>query len=245
MIGGYFAESLALMADGAHLVTDSLTFFVGAFAIAWSNKKADEKMSFGYKRIEVFGAVISIIGIWILTLFILYFAVQRLLNVDDYEIDTNTMLAVSVLGIMVNIVYSYKQLKFLFDLLFCLTLLCFFLYNLRMAIVLHGGSCSSFNHNHSHGNVKCNHSEDNQLPVLLPLNSRSQRDSLDLNNNESDHRVIIKLNKQSSHQGSNEKNLNVEAALLHVLGDFLQSIGVLVAAIIIKFNVSFQIFMIN
>lgn len=118
-----------------------------------------------------------------------------------------------------------------------------------MAIVLHGGSCFSFNHNHSHGNIKCNHSkerfEDIELPSSLKVSSRSQRDSLDLNNNESDHRVIIKQNKQHSHQGSNEKNINVEAALLHVLGDFLQSIGVLVAAIIIKFNVSFEIFMRN
>lgn len=127
MIGGYVAGSLAIMTDAAHLVTDSLTFFIGAFAIAWSNKKADEKMSFGYKRIEVFGAVISIIGIWILTLFILYFAIQRLLHIDDFEIDTNTMLAVSILGIMVNIVYFYKQLKFLFELLFYLTFTMFFI----------------------------------------------------------------------------------------------------------------------
>ncbi|CAO1303703.1 unnamed protein product [Diamesa hyperborea] len=209
MIGGYYAGSLAIMTDAAHLVTDSLTFFIGAFAITWSNKKADEKMSFGYKRIEVFGAVISIIGIWILTLFILYFAVQRLLHIDDFEIDTNTMLAVSILGIMVNIV---------------------------MAIVLHGGSCSSFNHNHSHGNVKCNHSKDVELPGLLEIDSTSPRDSFDFNNNEDDHEVIFQQNKQSTHQGSKEKNLNVEAALLHVLGDFLQSIGVVVAAIIIKIN---------
>ncbi|CAO1325603.1 unnamed protein product [Diamesa tonsa] len=207
MIGGYYAGSLAIMTDAAHLVTDSLTFFIGAFAISWSNKKADEKMSFGYKRIEVFGAVISIIGIWILTLFILYFAVQRLLHIDDFEIDTNTMLAVSMLGIMVNIV---------------------------MAIVLHGGSCSGFNHNHSHGNVKCNHTKDVELPGLLEVNSTSQRESFDFNNNnEDDHEVIFQQNK---HQGSKEKNLNVEAALLHVLGDFLQSIGVVVAAIIIKIN---------
>ncbi|CAO1347465.1 unnamed protein product [Diamesa serratosioi] len=109
-----------------------------------------------------------------------------------------------------------------------------------MAIILHGGSCSSFNHNHSHGNVKCNHSKDRfkniKLPGSLPMNSSSQRDSLDLNNNESDHSVTIKLNHKASHQGSIQKNLNVEAALLHVLGDFLQSIGVLVAALIIKFN---------
>lgn len=104
-----------------------------------------------------------------------------------------------------------------------------------MAIVLHGGSCSSFNHNHSHGNVKCNHSKDVELPGLLEINSTSQRESFDFNNNEDDHEVIFQRNK---HQGSKEKNLNVEAALLHVLGDFLQSIGVVVAAIIIKINVS-------
>jgi Co/Zn/Cd efflux system component len=61
-------------------------------------------MSFGYKRVEVFCAIISIIGIWILTLFILYFAVQRLTNLDGFEINTNAMLAVSILGILVNIV---------------------------------------------------------------------------------------------------------------------------------------------
>lgn len=112
-----------------------------------------------------------------------------------------------------------------------------------MAIVLHGGSCSNFNHNHSHGNVKCNHSTEIQLPGSLEVSSRSPRNSLDFNNNDSNHGdLIIRQNKQSSHQGSNERNLNVEAALLHVLGDFLQSIGVLVAAIIIKINVSFEIF---
>jgi solute carrier family 30 (zinc transporter), member 2 len=97
------ASSLAIMTDGAHLITDSLTFVIGAFAINWSRKSPDSKMSFGYKRVEVFCAIISIFGIWILTLFILFFAVQRLMNIDEFEIDTNTMLIVSILGILVNI----------------------------------------------------------------------------------------------------------------------------------------------
>lgn len=98
------AGSLAIMSDAAHLITDSLTFVVGAFGITWARKGADPKMTFGYKRVEVFCAIISIIGIWILTLFILYFAVQRLHNLDSFDIDTNTMLVVSILGVLVNIV---------------------------------------------------------------------------------------------------------------------------------------------
>lgn len=92
------------MSDAAHLITDSLTFVIGAFGITWARKGPDSKMTFGYKRVEVFCAIVSIIGIWILTIFILYFAVQRLRNLESFEINTNTMLIVSVLGVLVNIV---------------------------------------------------------------------------------------------------------------------------------------------
>lgn len=92
------------MSDAAHLITDSLTFVIGAVGITWAKKGPTTKMNFGFKRIEVFCALISIIGIWILTLFILYFAVQRLMNLDSFEINTDTMLIVSILGVLVNIV---------------------------------------------------------------------------------------------------------------------------------------------
>lgn len=104
LIGGYIAGSLAIMVDAAHLITDSLTFILGAFAIELSKKASTSKFTFGFKRIEVLCAVLSIIGIWILTIFILYFAIQRLFHLSEYEIDTNTMLAVSIMGILVNIV---------------------------------------------------------------------------------------------------------------------------------------------
>jgi cobalt-zinc-cadmium efflux system protein len=92
------------MSDGAHLITDSLTFIIGVVGITWASKSPDTKMSFGYKRVEVFCAIISIVGIWVLTLFILYFAVQRLFDLDGFEINTDAMLLVSVVGVLVNIV---------------------------------------------------------------------------------------------------------------------------------------------
>lgn len=104
LTGGYMAGSLAIMSDAAHLITDSLTFVIGAFGISWSQKGPDSKMTFGYKRVEVFCAIVSIFGIWILTLFILYFAVQRVFNLDGFEINTDTMLIVAIMGILVNIV---------------------------------------------------------------------------------------------------------------------------------------------
>ena len=42
-----------------------------------------------------------------------------------------------------------------------------------------------------------------------------------------------------SSSSSREKNIVIRAAFVHVLGDLLQSVGVLVAALVIKFKVRF------
>lgn len=104
LIGGYFAGSLAVMGDAAHLITDSLTFIIGIVGVAWGEKSADRHMTFGYRRVEIVCAVASVVGIWTMTMFIAYFAVDRLVHPLEFEIDTDTMLIIAVLGIIVNIV---------------------------------------------------------------------------------------------------------------------------------------------
>jgi cation diffusion facilitator family transporter len=104
LIGGYFAGSLAVMGDAAHLITDSLTFIIGIVGIAWGEKSPDRSMTFGYRRIEIVCAVASVLGIWMMTMFICYFAIDRLVHPSEFEIDTDTMLIIAVLGIIVNIV---------------------------------------------------------------------------------------------------------------------------------------------
>lgn len=51
---------------------------------------------------EVLGAIVSIIGIWILTTFLFYFALNRMLY-QDFDIDADTMIVVSLIGIVINI----------------------------------------------------------------------------------------------------------------------------------------------
>lgn len=51
---------------------------------------------------EVLGAIISIFGIWLLTTFLFYFAVNRLMY-QDFNIDADTMMIVSAVGIVINI----------------------------------------------------------------------------------------------------------------------------------------------
>ena len=56
---GFFAHSLALISDGLHLFTDVGAFLISIFALHIAKRSPSEKMSFGYKRSEVFGAMIN------------------------------------------------------------------------------------------------------------------------------------------------------------------------------------------
>ncbi|KAM7343965.1 zinc transporter 41F isoform 2-T6 [Cochliomyia hominivorax] len=102
-LGGYIAGSLAIMSDAAHLASDCISFIIGLVAIWWGNKPPDAKMSFGYKRFEVMGAIVSILGIWILTATLVLMAIQRIYS-NDYDLDANTMMTISGIGILINII---------------------------------------------------------------------------------------------------------------------------------------------
>lgn len=102
LIGGYTAGSLAIITDAAHLLSDCISFIVALLAIWLSKKPADNKMSFGYKRAEILGAVLSVIGIWILTGVLVYLAIVRLMNAN-FDIDADTMIIVSTIGVFINI----------------------------------------------------------------------------------------------------------------------------------------------
>ncbi|CAO2589465.1 Zinc transporter 2 [Lemmus lemmus] len=110
--------------------------------------------------IEILGALVSVLSIWVVTGVLVYLAVQRLTS-GDYEIKGDTMLITSACAVAVNII---------------------------MGLTLHQSG-----HGHSHG-----------------------------------------------HSQQQQENPSVRAAFIHVIGDLLQSLGVLVAAYIIYFKPEYK-----
>lgn len=102
-LGGYFANSLAIMTEAAHLLTDLASFLLNLFAVWISQKRPTKRMSFGFSRAEVLGAVAGIFLIWIITGILFFTAVERIRH-PNYEIDTNIMLIISGCGVMMNVV---------------------------------------------------------------------------------------------------------------------------------------------
>lgn len=194
IVGGLLANSLAVATDAAHLLTDFASFMISLFSIWLAHRPPTKRMSFGWYRAEVIGAVTSVLLIWVVTGVLVYMAVQRIV-LQEYEINATIMLITAGIGILVNII---------------------------MGVALQVGGVP---HGHSHGTHHAGDDEDAHLKdpangVAVIENGGSRPHS-------------------STARGSG--NINVRAALIHVIGDFLQSLGVFVAALIIFFRPEYRI----
>ncbi|KAK1298104.1 Metal tolerance protein 1 [Acorus calamus] len=104
-IGGIAANSLAILTDAAHLMTDVLCFAVSLFAIRASGWDATPNRSYGYSRVEVLSALASIQLIWFVVVCLIYESVGRFFR-DGGVVNGKLMFATSAFGFVVNFVMA-------------------------------------------------------------------------------------------------------------------------------------------
>jgi len=80
--GGFLAHSLAIMTDAAHLFSDLSGFLFSIISLWIAKKKATKRMSYGFHRSEIIGALASVALIWGLTVWLVYEAFMRLIYRD-------------------------------------------------------------------------------------------------------------------------------------------------------------------
>uniref|UniRef100_A0A672PI42 Proton-coupled zinc antiporter SLC30A8 n=1 Tax=Sinocyclocheilus grahami TaxID=75366 RepID=A0A672PI42_SINGR len=163
ILGGYFAGSLAVMTDAAHLLVDLTSFIISLCSLWLSSRPATRTLNYGWHRAEILGALLSVFTIWLVTGVLVYLAVERIIH-DDFTIEGTVMLITSGCAVLANII---------------------------MAFTLHQSG-----HGHSHGGLSGGHGH---------------------------------------------TNASVRAAFVHVIGDLLQSVSVLVSALVIFFKPEYKI----
>uniref|UniRef100_A0A287DFZ3 Probable proton-coupled zinc antiporter SLC30A4 n=2 Tax=Marmotini TaxID=337730 RepID=A0A287DFZ3_ICTTR len=174
LVGGYIANSLAIMTDALHMLTDLSAIILTLLALWLSSKSPTRRFTFGFHRLEVLSAMISVLLIYILMGFLLYEAVQRTIHMN-YEINGDIMLITAAVGVAINIIMGFLLNQ------------------------------SGHHHSHSHS---------------LPSNSPTTG---------------------SGGHSHGQDSLAVRAAFVHALGDLVQSVGVLIAAYIIRFKPEYKI----
>ncbi|WP_211654709.1 cation diffusion facilitator family transporter [Planococcus alpniumensis] len=108
-IGGYLTNSLALLADAGHMLSDSISLGVGYLAFSIGEKAADQTKTYGYKRFEILAAVFNGVTLVLISLYIFYEAYHRIS--DPPEIATSGMLAIAVIGLLVNILVAWILMR--------------------------------------------------------------------------------------------------------------------------------------
>nr|XP_003471808.1 zinc transporter 4 [Cavia porcellus] len=174
LVGGYIANSLAVMTDALHMLTDLSAIVLTLLALWLSSKSPTRRFTFGFHRLEVLSAMVSVLLVYILMGFLLYEAVQRTLH-TNYDINGDIMIVTAAVGVAVNLI---------------------------MGLLLN----QSGRHAHSH-----------TPPPSSPGGAAP-----------------------GEHKPGQD-SLAVRAAFVHALGDLVQSVGVLIAAYIIRFKPEYKI----
>jgi cobalt-zinc-cadmium efflux system protein len=101
VVGGLVTGSLALLADAAHMLTDAGGLALALIAIRFAERPATPQKTYGYVRLEILAALTNAVVLLLLTIFILYEAVDRFMNPPP--ILAGPMLAVATVGLAVNL----------------------------------------------------------------------------------------------------------------------------------------------
>ena len=101
-VGGWLTNSLALIADAGHMLTDVAALSLTLGAIWFGSRPATARKTFGYYRLEILAAFVNGIALVLLSIWVIYEAIQRWQSPPEINGSRLTLIAVG--GLLVNIV---------------------------------------------------------------------------------------------------------------------------------------------
>ena len=208
-IFGYIAGSLAIISDATHLLSDLAGFLISLFSLIVALKPADKNFTFGYHRFEVLGALASILIIWALTVWLLIEAVYRIKHPNP--IVGLIMVCIAAGSLLFNIIMNR-----------------ILAYNPVVNAMDEGMGAIKQN------NESKDNNNNEEVTLTLNINESDMKETL-LNNNDNENGVTnLAMNENDlEHNLKADDNPVIRAAYIHILGDMIQSTGVLLAALAI------------
>jgi cobalt-zinc-cadmium efflux system protein len=103
LVGAVVSDSLALLADAGHMLSDLLGLIVALIALGIAARPATDRQTFGYQRAEVFGALLNGVLLAGIAVFVAIEGVGRLLHPASADVLSTPMLVVAVAGLVANV----------------------------------------------------------------------------------------------------------------------------------------------
>ncbi len=105
MIGGWWANSLALLGDAGHMGSDALALLIGAFAAWISQKPPSKRHSYGLGRAEVVAAWLSSLLMLIISIAIIVEAIERIHS--PTPVKGGLVIIIAFFGMLVNVFVAW------------------------------------------------------------------------------------------------------------------------------------------
>lgn len=107
--GGFITNSLALLSDAGHMLSDSIALGIAMLAFTFGEKAVNTGKTFGYKRFEILAATLNGITLIGISFYIFYEAIDRFTNPP--EVATTGMLIISTIGLLVNVFVAWIMMR--------------------------------------------------------------------------------------------------------------------------------------
>ncbi len=102
LAGGLMANSLALLADAGHMVSDVAALGLAMLASHIAKRPAHARMNYGYGRAKVLAALASGLMLWLLCVWITWEAIARLANPP--QVQGGIVMLIAAVGLMINLI---------------------------------------------------------------------------------------------------------------------------------------------
>src|SRR6516165_12337457 len=104
-IGALYTNSLALLADSGHMLTDVAALSLSLFAIRFASRRATPRMTYGFHRVEILAALVNGVFLVLVALYIFYEAYNRFQSPPVVKADW--MLVVALIGLFANLASAW------------------------------------------------------------------------------------------------------------------------------------------
>ncbi len=105
LIGGLVANSLALLADAGHMLTDAAALALALLAMWIAGRPASIQRTFGFQRTEILAALLNALSLWLIAAWVFFEASRRFGDIP--EVQGIVTLAVGGGGLLVNLTVAW------------------------------------------------------------------------------------------------------------------------------------------
>ena len=107
--GGLFTNSLALLSDSGHMLSDASSLLLSLVAFWFATRPASPKKTYGFYRFEILAALFNAVTLFIIAGFIVYEAVQRFF--EPPTVASGTMMIIAGIGLLANLLSAWSLIS--------------------------------------------------------------------------------------------------------------------------------------